>query len=183
MEEYEYMRLRLDIIPDEIIEQYNLRDLINNQGWVYIEIRMGMYSLPQAGILANKLLKKCLNTKGYYQCQHTPGLWRHVWHNSIFCLVMDNFGIKTSPDHIMHLKTALEEHYTVARDWTGSLFCGVKMNWNYPACTITLNMPNYIPKALVKFQHPIPESPQHQPYKHMPTIKVQRVDVDTSASL
>ncbi len=27
-------------------------------GWVYIEIRKGMYGLPQASILANQLLEK-----------------------------------------------------------------------------------------------------------------------------
>ncbi len=69
-----YMRLKLDIIPDEIIDHYNLRDLVDEDGWVYIKIRKGMYGLPQAGILANQLLEKRLAKKRYYQCQHTPGL-------------------------------------------------------------------------------------------------------------
>jgi hypothetical protein len=169
MAEYLYMRLQLDLIAQKIIKQYNLCDLVNDQGWVYAEIRMGMHRLPQDGILAKKLFKKYLNTKGYYQCQHTQGLWHHIWCNIIFCLIVDNFGVKaTSRNHIMHLKTALEEHYTVAMDWNGSLFFGINIYWNYPGCTITLNMPTYIPKALVKFQHPTPEYPQHQPYKHMP---------------
>jgi hypothetical protein len=60
MERYEYMRLRLDILPQEIIDKYNLTEIVNANGWVYVEICKGMYSLPQAGILANKLLKKCL---------------------------------------------------------------------------------------------------------------------------
>ena len=57
MKEYEYIQLQLKHIPDKIIHQYNLRDLVDEQGWVYVEIRMGMYCLPQAGILANKLLE------------------------------------------------------------------------------------------------------------------------------
>jgi hypothetical protein len=116
-----------------------------------------------------------------------PGLWRHVWWDIIFCLVVDDFGIKTTlRKHVLHLKTALEEHYTVAMDWDGSLFCGININWNYPAVTINLNMPKYIPKALLKFQHPTPDSPQYQPYKNAPiqySARVQRVDVDTSAPL
>ncbi len=125
MTKFEYMRLRLDLIPEEIQDKYDLRNLVNAQGWVYIEIRMGMYGLPQAGILANKLLEKRLNVKGYYQCQHT----RHVWHDIMFCLVVDNFGVKTTAtEHITHLKSALEEHYTVAMDWTGSLFCGINLD-------------------------------------------------------
>ena len=104
------MRLRLDLIPAEIIQRYKLHDFVDDQGWVYVEIRMGMYGLPQAGILANKLLEQRLNTKGYYHCQHTPGLWRHVWRDITFCLVVDDFGIKsTSRDHVIHLK---EHHQT-----------------------------------------------------------------------
>ena len=57
----EYMRLQLDIIPEEIIVKYNLRDLVDKDGWVYIEIRKGMYGLPQAGIIANQLLEKQLS--------------------------------------------------------------------------------------------------------------------------
>jgi hypothetical protein len=109
---------------------------------------MGIYSLPQDGIFANKLLEQQLNTKGYYDCQHTPGLWRHVWQDISFCLVVDDFGIKaTSFDHILHLKTTLEEHYTITMDWDGSLFCGINIDWNYPANTVNLNTPNYIPKS------------------------------------
>ena len=38
---YEYMKLALACIPDEIINQYNLRAL-SSDGWVYLEIRKGM---------------------------------------------------------------------------------------------------------------------------------------------
>ena len=47
--------------------KYNLRDLVDKDGWVYIKIRKGMYGLPQAGIIANQLLEKRLSEKGYYQ--------------------------------------------------------------------------------------------------------------------
>ncbi len=58
MADPEYMRLRLEIIPEKIIVKYNLRDLVDADGWVYVEIRKGMYGLPQAGIIANQLLEK-----------------------------------------------------------------------------------------------------------------------------
>jgi hypothetical protein len=59
----------------------------------------------------------CENARGYYHCQHTPGLWRHVWRDIMFCLIVDSFGIKTtSLEHVTHLKNTLEEHYTVAMD-------------------------------------------------------------------
>jgi hypothetical protein len=43
MERYKYMRLPLSIIPDEIVYQYSLKNLVTPDGWVYIEIRKGMY--------------------------------------------------------------------------------------------------------------------------------------------
>jgi hypothetical protein len=89
-----------------------------------------MYGLSQAGILTNQLLEKCLANKGYYQCQHTPGLWRHVWRDITFCLVVDDFGVKNTNMYDMdHLVDALKEHYTIAVDLTGSLFCGIQLTW------------------------------------------------------
>ena len=93
MERYEYLRLPLSIIPDEIITQYNLAPLVRD-GYIYVEIRCGMYGVPQAGKLANDLLTARLAPHGYYQCQHTPGLWRHKWRPILYSLVVDDFGVK-----------------------------------------------------------------------------------------
>jgi hypothetical protein len=41
MERYKYMQLPIDIIQQEIIDQYQLLPLVYN-GYVYIEIRKGM---------------------------------------------------------------------------------------------------------------------------------------------
>jgi len=49
---YEYVRLKIADIPEEIIVQYNLREKAAPDGSIYIEIRKGMYGLPQAGLLA-----------------------------------------------------------------------------------------------------------------------------------
>ena len=187
MADPEYMHLRRDIIPEEIIVKYNLQDLVDKDGWVYIEIWKGMYGLPQAGIIARQLLKKRLSEKGYYQCQRTPGLWRHVWRCIVFCLVVDDVGIKvTNMDNIHHLTSALEEHYKVAVDWKGSLFCGVKLTWDYINWHVTTNMPGYIGTAVTKYQHPKPAVPQHAPYKATTIYygaKVQRVEEDKSPPL
>ena len=65
MKDYVYMRLRLDLLPTKIIDKYDLHLLADEHGWVYVEIQMGMYGLPQAGILANKLIEQRLNARGY----------------------------------------------------------------------------------------------------------------------
>ncbi len=146
-----------------------------------------MYGLPQAGILANQLPEKLLATKGYYQCQHTPGLWCYIWQNITFCPVVDDFGIKVTNMHDMdHLINVLKEHYTIAVNITGSLFCSIHLNWNYSHGHINCHMPGYINQALTKYQHPKPVSPQHAPYNAAPIqygAWVQRVEVDTTQPL
>ena len=62
-------------------------------------------------ILANKLLKKHLAIRGYYQGQHTPRLWHHMWRDITFCLVVNDFDIKmTSMAKMKHLVSSLQEH-------------------------------------------------------------------------
>jgi hypothetical protein len=73
---YEYMRMLLSRFPEEIVDKYNLKALAVN-GWVYIEIRKGMYELKQVGLFANQLLQTRLVPSGYYPASHTPGLWLH----------------------------------------------------------------------------------------------------------
>ena len=57
MERFEYMRLKTEDIPENVVEKYELKAK-EEYGQVYVEIRKGMYGLPQAGILAQKLLGK-----------------------------------------------------------------------------------------------------------------------------
>ena len=61
---YEYIKILIYILPDEIIIEYNLMNLAY-KGYVYCEIQKGMYGLPQAGILSNNQLVQQLKTKGY----------------------------------------------------------------------------------------------------------------------
>ena len=86
------MKIPIKIIPEEFMQAYNLHTYVKD-GFVYMEIVRGMYRLHQAGILANKLLKKRLIPFGYFECKHTPGLFKHVTRNIFFTLVVDNFGI------------------------------------------------------------------------------------------
>ena len=51
------MNMKIDILLNDIIKKYNLHDIFHNE-YVYFKIKMGMYGLPEAGILDNKLLNK-----------------------------------------------------------------------------------------------------------------------------
>ena len=55
MARYEYMHLKLCDIPEDVTKHYNLETKVKTDGYVYIEIRRGMYGLPQSGLLAQQL--------------------------------------------------------------------------------------------------------------------------------
>jgi hypothetical protein len=184
MSAYEYMKVPIDVIPDEIMVEYNLQSLVY-KGHVYVEIQKGMYGLPQAGRLANDRLTKILEPHGYRPCPITPGLWRHDTNRIVFTLVVDDFGIKyTDKKDVDHLMTVLQEHYQLTTDWEGKRYCGLTIDWDYDARTCDISMPGYIERALQRFQHPQPTRPQRSPHhwqKPNYGVKVQYADAEDSS--
>ena len=131
MPTYEYMRLPLALIPTEVIAQYNLND-ITNDNYVYMEIRKSMPGLKQAGIIAYARLKDHLLKHGYKPVPRTPSLWKHETRPITFCLVVDDFGVSyCGKENDEHLLQTLQILYTVTLDWTGSLYCGLTIKWDY----------------------------------------------------
>jgi hypothetical protein len=99
------------------VSKYNLNALAVD-GWVYIEIRKGMYGLKQAGLLANQLLQKLLAPFGYYPARHTPGIWLHKTIPIAFSLILDDFVVKyVVTHHVNHLRDALLQSYELTTDW------------------------------------------------------------------
>jgi len=72
-----YAKIELSDIPEEVIKEYNLHQLVTPDGWVYVRVTRAMYGLPQAGSLGQDQLEKHLNQEGYYQSRIVPGLWKH----------------------------------------------------------------------------------------------------------
>jgi len=89
----EYIKSNLSDIPAEFVKEYNLTPISHN-GWIHFEIWKGVYSLPQAGRLANDLLRQRLNKDGYHETTTTPGLWKHKSRPIVFVLTVDNFTIQ-----------------------------------------------------------------------------------------
>ena len=151
MERPEFMQLPIKIIPQEIIEKYNLNDLVDD-GWLYVRIDQTMYGLPAAGKLSNDLLVKRMSKAGYHPCQYTPGLWKHVWRPVTFTLVVDDFGIRfVGNKHANHLKKTLEKHYKITVDWKGSKYVGISLNWDYKTRVLHTSVPDFVKKALNKY--------------------------------
>ena len=88
------MRIPLKIIPQEIIDIYDLKALVYYQGWIYMRIEKVMYGLKQAGIIVNQEFVKHMAPFGYHPVKHTPILWVNNRKNIIFSLVADNFYVQ-----------------------------------------------------------------------------------------
>jgi hypothetical protein len=167
---YEYMRMLLSKFPEEIVDKYNLKALAVD-GWVYIEIRKGMYGLKQAGLLENQLLQKSLAPFGYYPVRHTPYLWLHKTRPIAFSLIVYYVAvIYVGKHHADHLRNALLQSYELTIDWEGKLYSSMSLKWDYKNRTCDISMPAYVYNVLSKFQHGLPKHPQHTPYRYVTPV-------------
>ncbi len=62
---FQYMKIHSDKIPPEIQNEYNTADLADTYGYIYFDIKKGMYGLKEAGIVAWKKLVHHLKQYGY----------------------------------------------------------------------------------------------------------------------
>ncbi len=112
------MHMKIKALSAKIIELYKLNNKAMSDGFINIKIQKGMYGLPQAGILAQELLKTRLNKHGYCQSPLTPGLWWHDFRPISFTLCVDDFGIKyIGCEHAKHLASILSKHYRCLHYW------------------------------------------------------------------
>jgi hypothetical protein len=101
-------------------------DIEFRNGRTIVAVRKGMYGLPNAGLLAQDQLITHLRKDDYHQCPHTPCLFKHATRDIIFCLVVDDFGIKYKKEEDRdHLFETLRKHYTITIDLEGSKYLGV----------------------------------------------------------
>eukprot|EP00804_Cyclotella_cryptica_P019453 CCRYP_006629-RA/>CCRYP_006629-RA protein AED:0.22 eAED:0.22 QI:0/0/0/1/0.33/0.25/4/0/510 len=155
----EFIRLNIRDIPQEIIDEYKLKDIAEPDGSIYLQANKGMYGLPHGGLIANVLLAKRLN-------KAVPGLWSHKTRPISFTLVVDDFGVKyigacTAPA-IRH-RTALQMQHRLV----GNRYIGITIDWDYTQRKVHLSMPGYKDKTLKQFQHLSTET-QHSPFQCKP---------------
>ena len=164
MDRYEYFFIPLSVIPEDIIERYNLHKIAVD-GKVYVECRKTIYGLPQAGKLSNDELVKHLEKHGYIQAKHTHGLFRHKTRPIMFTLVVDDFGVQYSgKEHAEHLYQILSEKYECHTDWEGTKYCGLNIEWNYTEGWVDIDVDGMHEKGLQRFKHSKPAKPQDSPY-------------------
>ena len=65
-----------------------------------------------------------------------------------------------------NLMEAIKKHYTkVTCDWTGSLYGGITLDWNYDERWVNTSMVGYVTKLRQSFNHKMPSRPVHSPYR------------------
>jgi hypothetical protein len=81
--------------------------------------------------------------------------------------VVNNFGVKyINKADAKHLLAVLKKDYEFNTDGDGTRYLGLTIDWDYNACKVHLSMLGYIEKALVQFNHALPDKPQYQPHPH-----------------
>ena len=124
------MQLTFDIIPQEIIDKYNLTNIAHNRK-VFINIRKGIYGLPQAGMISHDILKNHLEKHICQPVKYTPRLWTHKSRPIYFILIVGDFVIKyVGKKYAEHLIQALQEWYKITIDWEGKLYSALTIKWN-----------------------------------------------------
>ncbi len=77
MSQYEYFRMKLELFPQDVINEYGLQNKIDTDGKVICKVKQGMYGMLKSGIPSHKLLIKRLLKAGYIQNAVTPGFWQN----------------------------------------------------------------------------------------------------------
>ena len=113
-----------------------------------MEIQKGMSLLTQAGKIANDRLKLHHAKFGYSPVPRTPSLWKHARKSITSALVLENFGVKhVGKQHAENFIQVLQKLYTISIHLTGTLFCGLPIDWGYENRTCDISMPQYLKEA------------------------------------
>ena len=148
-----------------------MKQYVEDNGWLHFEIGKGMYGIPEAGRLANDLLRARLKKFGYLEAKNTPGYWKHIWKPISWTLIVDDLGFNyMNKQHVDELLKIMSQWYIMKMDWKGTSFGGINLKWNYEGERwVEISLPGYIDNILACFIHPHPKIPQDSPHPAPPT--------------
>jgi hypothetical protein len=55
--------------------------------------------------------------------------------------------------------SALSKHYTLEKDWDGTLYCRISLKWDCTQCHMDISMPVYVKELFAHFKHKPPTNP------------------------
>ena len=162
---YQYTRFAISEIPQEIIDKYNLKRIVHEDGYCYTEIRKALYGLQEPAYIANVKLKRILGLEGYVPSKFTTGLSTHKTREIAFSLVVDNFGVRyKKKEDVEHLLKTIKVRYPVKEKWEPTLYLGVTLEFDYEERTCKMSMSGYVKHALINsIMHSVK---QHIHYLH-----------------
>ena len=165
MKELEYMKCKMKYFPSDIINKYNLNNIVHNN-CIYIKMKRGMYGLKQAAILAYQPLSKLLYQANYRPITGSIGMWNHMNKSITFNLCVDNFGVKYyDKKDVKELMSIIKQKYDIKLDWSRKHFLGNELEWNYEQGWVWLCMPDYVIKALRRLNYTPSKNPKYSSYK------------------
>ena len=110
MKYFQYMRIQKKIIPQEVLDEYDI--IFDNRDFTYVELRRGMYGLKEVDIIAFDQLFRKLKRFGYEPMPQPPRLCKHISRRTTFTLCVDDFGIQYfSKDDANYLINAIQATY------------------------------------------------------------------------
>lgn len=155
-DQYEYMVLNIDEIPQEIIDTYHIMDYVSpGDTKAYVEVTGCLYGMKQAGYIANKDIVEHLGNNGYTQHPNTPCLFKHESDDIEFTLITDDFGVrygnKAAADRLL---SVMSRKYTMTHDWTGAKYAGFDILNDYNTSTrrCEISMKGYMAAVLKRFK-------------------------------
>ena len=84
-------------------------------------------------------------------------------------LVADNFGVKyVDKNDVDHLISSIKANYKLTVDWTGKLYCGIYLDWDYVNRWVDISIPGFIKKNMQEYGHVIPTRLHMCPYSPEP---------------
>ena len=121
-----FAKIRLTGVPNEIINEYKLKEKNTTDGWIYIKCIHGIYRLQQSSSLGHDLLEEWLNKEVYFQSKIVPGFWKHRAHTVQYVLTVDDFGIKYTKEEDLHhlidiFKSIMKYWWTLKEDNTSKI--------------------------------------------------------------
>ena len=145
----EFMILSWDQVPPQSRAEF--KDIEWRNGKALVKVTKGIYGLPQSGLLAQKRLHQHLAKAGYFPTK-TACLFKHESRQTIFTIVVDDFGISYgNDDDLAHLLSTIEGQYAITTDYPGEKYVGLNLEWDYKKRTCRVRMKDYIKKTMEQF--------------------------------
>ena len=139
MSRADYMRYIQNIYHRTLEHVTILMDSLQKMGMSTLKLVKGMYGLKQAAIIAYSNIISHMDPHGYYTVPFTTVLWAHKTRRTIFCLCVDDFGVKCfTKDDANHILDSLK--ITMCSQQIGRVT--INSDWQYIG-TIARNMFTY----------------------------------------